>query len=73
MVIKNNDRSNYVFQRYYEGNEETRAECTEKRNVPDLNRLDRFLMSFPLAVCRDMVNSSANANAVVLGKKEECL
>jgi len=36
----------------------------KKRKLPDLNRLDRLVMSFPLAVCGDMVNSSANATVV---------
>ena len=45
----------------------------KKGKLQDLNRLDRLVMSFPLAVCRDMVNFSANGNVVVLGKKEEGL
>ena len=73
VVIKNNDRYNYVSQRYYERNEETRAHYTEKRKLPDLNRLDRLVMIFLLGVCRDIVNYGANANVVVLGKKEEGL
>lgn len=73
MVIENNDRSNYVPQRYYEGHEETRARYTEKRKLPDLNRLDRLVMSLAPDVCRVMVNYGANAKVAVLGKKEEGL
>jgi len=73
VVINNNDRSNYVSQRCYEGNKETRAQCIEKRKLPDLNRLDRLVMSFLLPFCRDVINCNANTNAVILGKKEEGL
>jgi hypothetical protein len=73
VVINNNDRSNYVSQRYYEGNEETRAHCIEEIKLPDLNRLDRPVMSFLLQFCRDMINCSANANVLILGKKEDDL